>query len=621
MITFPRLNRLFAPALVLLLVAGNLLSPTVRAESPKPHQPNVLFVLTDDQRYDSIRAFNRIQHGREHSELGYIESPNIDRLAAEGTVFINTYCHAQGCAPSRATMHYGRYAHHTGIYEFEYHNNTLPHWKPSLPEAMKSAGYQTFHVGKLGVRIRTIRNGRTAPFSIYETDISFHKMWAEGLSDWNKGKISEVNGRKLDEPVHCDWLFSPDGVEYTGSGLNAIPGLEDHSRRIDEKYDLLRLYPPGTPKVYGAPGIILGGVSPQPAWKTRDGRYTTELIRYLKNPGKMLTIGSQTYQGVDPSRPVFAHIGYDFPHTPVLPPKSFRDRFRNHTYKIPTVDESEFDKLPPQLQKLVRQKYSDHFTDDEKQQMVRDYFAFCAYGDMLVGEAVDTFIRYSEAHHQPWMIVYVCGDHGWKLNEHGAISKFSPWHIDSHNPIIVVSSDKQAFPPGRVVTDFTEFVDIMPTILAAAGVDLSDETYSFLDGYDLAKVVSGELPPRPYVIGELHAVTGPRATIRTKDYMFSLKPRPNRNRGENMLWAMHASYEELEPVLYDLRKDPHELNNVAFDESYRPISEALKTKLLNIVLGDRVEVDWEQWGTGTRYFTSRFAPDADDKQLSLPEIE
>ena len=37
-------------------------------------QPNVLWILTDDQRYDSIRAFNKLLHGREMSELGYVES-------------------------------------------------------------------------------------------------------------------------------------------------------------------------------------------------------------------------------------------------------------------------------------------------------------------------------------------------------------------------------------------------------------------------------------------------------------------------------------------------------------------------------------------------------------------
>ena len=64
-------------------------------------QPNVLWILTDDQRYDSIGAFNRILQGRDHSELGYVESPNVDQLATMGTTFINTYCQAPGCAPSR----------------------------------------------------------------------------------------------------------------------------------------------------------------------------------------------------------------------------------------------------------------------------------------------------------------------------------------------------------------------------------------------------------------------------------------------------------------------------------------------------------------------------------------
>ncbi len=81
-------------------------------------RPNVLWILTDDHRYDSIRAFNKMLHGREMSELGYVESPHTDRLAKMGTTFINAYCQAHGCAPSRASMHYGRYPFRSGIYEF-----------------------------------------------------------------------------------------------------------------------------------------------------------------------------------------------------------------------------------------------------------------------------------------------------------------------------------------------------------------------------------------------------------------------------------------------------------------------------------------------------------------------
>ena len=52
-------------------------------------QPNVLWLLTDDQRYDAVPTFNKILHGRENSELGYVESPEVDKLAQMGTTFIS----------------------------------------------------------------------------------------------------------------------------------------------------------------------------------------------------------------------------------------------------------------------------------------------------------------------------------------------------------------------------------------------------------------------------------------------------------------------------------------------------------------------------------------------------
>jgi arylsulfatase A-like enzyme len=582
-------------------------------------QPNILWVLTDDQRYDSIAVFNRIMLGQEESKLGYVESPTIDELAERGTTFINTYCQAQGCAPSRASMHYGRYQFRTGIYEFEWHNKEAEHTRPTLPEQMARYGYQTVHVGKLGVRVRTTESGELRTHPIYENDIYFRPLWNDGFTDWNKGEVTSVNGIQLDEPVHCDWIYSPDGtIEYTGKGLNSIPGLENQSRTVDEKYDFLRKRNSRTPATWGS-GEIIGGVSSQPAGKTRDGAYTSELIRFLENPDRDLTVGSMTYRGVDPTRPLFLHIGYDFPHTPVLPPKSFRDRFQDKVYRIPEFDPAELDRLPPQLRNLVLQSESDHYSDADKQQMVQDYYAFCAYGDSLIGQAVRAFVDYSERQEQPWMILYVCGDHGWKLNEHGAIYKFSPWEIDTRTPVIVVSSDKEAFPAGKVVTDIVELVDLAPTALVAAGADIHSTEYDYLDGYDLAGVVSGDLPARDYTLSESHAVTGPRATIRTAEYMFSLRSRPDKVRGRNMLWALSASYEELEPVLYDLTRDPEERYNLAFDRDHQAIAQAMKEKLLDIVLGDnRVEVNWGEAGAGTEVFRSNYAPGSDDKKLPLP---
>ncbi len=602
-----------------LVVAWAGLTASQAYSVPVDPRPNILYVITDDQRYDSIRAFNHIVRSEDASALGPVKSPHVDRLVSRGTTFINTYVHATGCAPSRASIHYGRYPHHSGVYQFEYHHNQASHFASTLPEAMRDLGYQTFHVGKLGVRLRTFANGQMRSHAMYDQDVKFQAMRADGLTDWSKGEVSEINGQPLPTKVHGDWFYTPgsgSSFDVTSGELNELAGFETHSQAIDQKYDLLRMYNSKKPKGYGR-GEIIGGVSPKPAGQTRDGHYVTELDRFLSHPNAPLTVGRQTYRGVDPSRPLFAHLGFDFPHTPVLPPKSFRDQFAGYTYRVPEVDPAERDKLPPQLKKLVTQNASDHYTDKEKQQMVRDYFAFCAYGDQLVGEAADRFIAFSEAQKRPWTIVYVCGDHGWKLNEHGAISKFTPWNIDSQNPIVIVSSDTDRFPAGKVVTDFTEFVDIMPTVLAAGGADLRDPRFGFLDGYDLAQVAAGHRAPRDYVLGESHHVTGPRASIRTQAFMYSLKVRPHTRRGQDQDWTLKATDLELEPVLYDLANDPDELNNVAHEPAYAEVARIMKTKLIDIVIGDgRVEVDWTKPDTVYRF--ESFAPGADDKKISLP---
>ncbi len=602
---------MLAGAATLLCAAG------AYAEAQKP---NVLWILTDDHRYDSIRAFNKMIHNTNgDSPLGYVESPNTDKLAAEGTTFINTYVHSQGCAPSRAAMHTGRYPFRTGIYEFEWFNNQVKHWHPTLPEQMADLGYQTFHVGKLGVRIRTTdAKGKVGTHQIYQQDIIFRKMQEDGFTDWTKGEIKEINGIKLPPKTEANWYRTPEGTwDYSGYKLNEIPGLENHSAKIDEKYNLLYKYSKPSDKKPGY-GEVIGGFSSQPAGKTRDGAYTTEFIKFLKNPNATVKVGTQTYKGVDPSKPLYANIGYDFPHTPVLPPKDFYDRFKQYKYKAPEVDPNDFAKLPPQLQGLIKKAASAHYSDEDKQQMIQDYYAFCAYGDTLVGEAVEAFKDYSKKQNQPWMIVYVCGDHGWRFTEHGGMYKFGPWITDSLDPIIVVSSDKEKYPAGKVVRNFTEFVDIAPTILAAGGANLNAEKFDYLDGFNLADVASDKVQ-RDYIVGESHAVTGPRATIRTKDYMFSLKSRPkNKMGGKDMNWAMTASYKDLEPVLYDLRKDPNEINNVAHNPEYKKIAEKMKEKLLNIVIGDgRAEVLWGPQGNGQEAGYSNFAEGADDKKLKL----
>ena len=140
------------------------------------------------------------------------------------------------------------------------------------------------------------------------------------------------------------------------------------------------------------------------------------MINYLANAGrKYKTLWGKEQQGADTGKPQFIHLGFHFPHTPVLPPAEFREKFAKLRYEIPTFTPEELASFPPQIAKAFTAMGSDHFTDAEKQQMVADYYAYCAYGDSLVGKLADGFIRYSEQQGRPWLILYVCGDNSYNF--------------------------------------------------------------------------------------------------------------------------------------------------------------------------------------------------------------
>jgi N-acetylglucosamine-6-sulfatase len=106
-----------------------------RSPAAPEHRPNVLFVLTDDQRWDCIGL----------APGSKIRTPHIDRIGREGVYFRNAFCTTSLCSPSRASILSGLYAHAHGV-----SNNftEYPAEMPSWPRALKAAGYETAYIGK-----------------------------------------------------------------------------------------------------------------------------------------------------------------------------------------------------------------------------------------------------------------------------------------------------------------------------------------------------------------------------------------------------------------------------------------------------------------------------------------
>lgn len=98
-------------------------------------RPNVVFILTDDQRSDALGCM-----GHPH-----LKTPHIDRLAKEGILFKNHFCTTSLCSPSRASILGGLYAHTHGVV-----NNftDYPRDLPTFPLQLQSNGYTTAYIGK-----------------------------------------------------------------------------------------------------------------------------------------------------------------------------------------------------------------------------------------------------------------------------------------------------------------------------------------------------------------------------------------------------------------------------------------------------------------------------------------
>ncbi|MGA9639398.1 sulfatase-like hydrolase/transferase [Flavobacterium sp.] len=609
--------------LTVALVGFTSLTFKTNAQTPKK-KPNILWILTDDQRKDSNGYYNMITSGKKDSPLGYVESPNLDSLAKEGIVFTNMYCNSPACAPSRNGILAGKYPHHSGVYGFEYFNGEAPFFTKTMPQVMAENGYETSLFGKAGYRNKSVdKKSKELYKGFYQQYVSDNELSRAGMTDWNNttiyGKLPNGKSGKLDTRTE---FYYPSGEKKSWSRESTISAEEKAIKASVEK-ELDILYHNTTDGEES--GLIIGGVSPMPADKTLDGNILTEYLNYLKNQDKPYkSLQGLKMSGADSKKPIFTSLSFHFPHTPVMPPKEFRDRFKDKVYVIPEFDKKEeLSKLPKQLVDLYNKLKIDDYSYKEKQQAIRDYYAFCAYGDFIIGKAIAEFKTYSKKNNQEYVILYTCGDHGWQLGEQGIESKFSPWDLSTHTTGILVSSNKKEVPAGKVYEGFAEYVDIMPTVLAAGGVDLSAKEYDFLDGNNIAELYANKKINKEYIIGEINSVAGPRAYMRTKDFAFSMRPRPlngvpggKYKPNENVRWGIDAPREEVQLALYDLRKDPMERNNVANDKKYIELTDWFRKKLGNIVLGDgRIECDWKQKDV---YNRTDFALGADDKKINIP---
>ncbi len=164
-------------------------------------QPNIILIITDQQRYDTIRALG----------FPYMDTPNLDRLVNEGVTFTNCFITAPSCAPSRASLFTGYYPHTTGILR------NADRWTRSWVELLADAGYYCVNIGKMHTWPMETPLGFHERYVVENKDRYLEARWF--FDEWDKG----LRARGLVKQQREQYRELPDYNERLGAFEWVLP--------------------------------------------------------------------------------------------------------------------------------------------------------------------------------------------------------------------------------------------------------------------------------------------------------------------------------------------------------------------------------------------------------------
>ncbi len=179
-----------AAALLLAGCAGESSPPEVRdaaggsaeARPTRADRPNVIVVVVDDLRWDEFGAAGH----------PYLETPNIDRLAAEGALFTGSFHAVPLCSPNRASILTGQFPSRHGIID-NVARTLASHRLHTFPQALRASGYETAFVGKWHM------GNDPTPRPGFDTWVGLPGQGRTGNPElWEDGRLHVVEGYVTD---------------------------------------------------------------------------------------------------------------------------------------------------------------------------------------------------------------------------------------------------------------------------------------------------------------------------------------------------------------------------------------------------------------------------------------
>lgn len=371
-------------------------------EPEQDRKPNILLIVSDEHSFRFQGRLPREKGGED------VETPFLDGLAAQSTVFETAYCGVPLCVPSRITMLTGRYASESGALD---NHSVLDPELDTFPKVLSRAGYDTTLVGKMH----------------FFGSLQFH------------GFRNRPYGDLLGTGLHQyeDDLWSTTGKRAErNSGMDVEKGIGDNlvSRT----------------RIVGETGI--------PESQLTDNIVAQESVAYLRN-----------FQAENPDKPWFLCASFSRPHFPLTAPRRHARKYQADNISEPFFGESGASYDHP-VSQAIREGFHVGRIDHHEMMSARaGYFACVSYLDELLG---DMFRQLESSDLLKDTIVIYTSDHGEMAGELGTWWKSGWYEASCRVPLMVSTPEHRRGELAAAAVEVpVSLLDLAPTLSTIAGED------------------------------------------------------------------------------------------------------------------------------------------------------
>ncbi|MHA1673684.1 MAG: sulfatase family protein [Promethearchaeota archaeon] len=490
-------------------------------------KPNVLFIISDQHRYDHMGcAGNSI-----------VKTPNLDLLSREGVHFNNAFCSNPMCMPNRATLLTGLYPN---VHEVRSNGMILSNEFPTITDILAKRGWHTAAFGKLHHQFNV------APFR------SKH-ISAESFHDWVFPKRkNQMVGDNFPKPYYgyqevetvlghgaylcghyLDWLEK--------SSPQLAENMRNRVKNIDNFFSVFT-----------------------------EHEIPVELYSSAYVADRTIAFFERVVAGDYANKPFYCHCSFPDPHQPVYPPGEYRNMYDPMNMPLPPnytnlVNLRSHPYLAPYINVMPGAMLRET-NEEELKKFIAYTYGTVSLVDHYIGEILAALERLGLAENT---IVVYTSDHGDLMGEHGMLFK-GPTFGNGVLQVPMIWKVPGITSPGRTEALMSS-IDYPKTLMHLLGLG-NQKDVRRMQGYDLTPVLenpaNGEVYPRSGCFIEHDEEVGPlyerlRHLI-TPEYKLTV-------------YEGHQNYGDL----FDRKNDPHELNNLWFDEHYRDIRFDMLKQLLH----------------------------------------